>query len=110
VAAPGFDEVYPEISPDGRWIACVSEESGNSEVYVRPFPDVGSGRFRVSTDGGFTPIWSRDGPELFYDDPSPSGRLMAARLPGIGSSTTGEAEFVLIQNFAERLREIVPEP
>ena len=59
------DEQYPDISPDGRWIAYASNESGKNEVYVQPFPDLGS-RHQISTDGGTAPTWSRDGRELFY--------------------------------------------
>jgi hypothetical protein len=59
------EEQYPDISPDGRWIAYASNESGRSEVYVQPFPDLGS-RHQISTDGGTAPAWSRDGGELFY--------------------------------------------
>jgi serine/threonine-protein kinase len=55
-----------EISPDGHWIAYASNESGTFEVYVRPFPDVDAGHWRVSTDGGQTPMWSRSGKELFF--------------------------------------------
>ncbi len=59
-------EGVPEISPDGRWMAYMSDESGNYEVYVRPFPDVNAGRWQVSVAGGTSPIWSPDGRELFY--------------------------------------------
>jgi serine/threonine-protein kinase len=59
------DEHYPDISADRRWIAYVSNESGRNEVYVQPFPDLGS-RHQISTDGGTAPAWSRDGRELFY--------------------------------------------
>ena len=54
------------VSPDGRWLAYVSEESGDREVYVRPFPDAGSARWQVSASGGTDPVWSRNGRELFY--------------------------------------------
>ena len=55
-----------EISPDGRWIAYESDQTGRLEVYVRSFPDLSAGRWQVSTDGGMAPIWGRDGRELFY--------------------------------------------
>ena len=58
-------ESYPEVSPDGRWIAYSSTESGRWEVYVRPFPGPG-GKWQISSDGGIMPLWSRDGKELFY--------------------------------------------
>jgi hypothetical protein len=59
-------EVDPTVSPDGRWLAYASNESGVAEVYVRPFPDAGSARWQVSTAGGTSPVWSHSGKELFY--------------------------------------------
>ena len=59
------NEVLPVVSPDGRWLAYMSDESGALEVYVQRFPD-GGGRQRVSTSGGTRPIWGPDGRELFY--------------------------------------------
>ncbi len=61
-----FTEDGPVISPDGRFIAYSSTESGQSEVYVSPFPDVEQDRWLVSRAGGFFPAWSADGSELFY--------------------------------------------
>ena len=59
-------ERNPAVSPDGRWLAYQSNESGRHEVYVRPFPDVNTGRWQISTDEGTRPEWSADGKELFY--------------------------------------------
>jgi serine/threonine-protein kinase len=56
------------ISPDGRWIAYESLESGQLEVYIRPYPKVDRGQWKVSTNGGRQAVWSRDGRELFYRD------------------------------------------
>ena len=61
-----YQEKDPRISPDGRWMAYASNESGKHEVYVRPFPDVNTSRWPVSTSGGNTPLWSPNGRELFY--------------------------------------------
>jgi len=61
-----YTELQPKISPDGRWMAYASDESGTYEIYVRPFPDVNRGRWQVSTSGGDTPLWSPNGRELFY--------------------------------------------
>ena len=66
VLEEAFREGVPEISPDGRWMAYRSNESGQTEVYVRPFPDVAGGKWQVSTSGGDYPAWSRDGQELFF--------------------------------------------
>jgi serine/threonine protein kinase len=59
------NELYPAFSPDGRWIAYRSLESGSNEIYVRAFPDNG-GKWLISTGGGVVPIWSPNGRELFY--------------------------------------------
>ena len=61
-----YDELAPAISPDGRWVAYLSSETGRDEIYVRPFPDADGGRWQVSTAGGSEPLWSRDGRELYY--------------------------------------------
>ena len=63
-----FQETNPEISPDGQWLAYVSDESGQREVYVSPFPNTGEGKWRVSRGGGTEPLWAADGRELFYRD------------------------------------------
>jgi serine/threonine-protein kinase len=68
-----FNEQSPMISPDGRWLAYISEESGQDEVYVQPFPGGGERR-QISTRGGMEPIWSQDGRELFYRN---GDRMMA---------------------------------
>jgi serine/threonine-protein kinase len=57
-----------EVSPDGRWLAYESDESGELEVYVRPFPDVNAARWQVSANGGTRPAWAKNGRELFYLD------------------------------------------
>ena len=57
--------MHPEFSPDGRWIAYVSNESGAQEVYVKPYPGPGE-KIRISTDGGSQPIWTANGTELLY--------------------------------------------
>ena len=69
-----FEESNANFSPDGHFIAHVSNESGRNEVYVAPFPGAG-GKWQVSVDGGSIPNWRRDGRELFFM--SPDSRLMA---------------------------------
>jgi serine/threonine-protein kinase len=64
-ASPAAMESFGRFSPDGRFITYTSDESGRVEVYVRPFPDAGA-RVQVSADGGFRPIWSRDGTRIYY--------------------------------------------
>ena len=75
-----FPEAYPDFSPDGRWLAYASEESGRSEVYVQPYPGPGT-RHQVSTNGGTGPAWSRDGRELFYTTaPAIGGQAALTRM------------------------------
>jgi hypothetical protein len=75
-----FDD--PEISPDGRWLAYQSNESGVLEVYVRPFPNIEGGRWQISTGGGVKPAWSRTGKELFYMPlpTTPGGKMMSTTI------------------------------
>jgi len=61
-----YAEAQPHISRDGRWMAYASNESGQSQVYVRPFPELDKGRWQVSANGGESPLWSPNGRELFY--------------------------------------------
>jgi hypothetical protein len=81
-----FDEDDGHFSPNGRWMAYVSNESGTNEVYVRAFP-ASTGRWRVSTNGGLHPLWRRDGGELFYL--APGGNLMAATVTTDGPFQAG---------------------
>jgi Tol biopolymer transport system component len=60
------DERWPSFSPDGRWMAYASTESGTSQVYVRAFPDKGA-KWQISNSGGKNPMWSRNGRELFFE-------------------------------------------
>ncbi len=61
-----FTERHAALSPDGRWMAYMSDESGRFEVYVRPFPNVEDGKFTISRDGGQEPLWGPQGRELVY--------------------------------------------
>ena len=139
-----FSEQNPEVSPDGRWLAYNSNESGRHEVYVRPFPDVESGRWQVSTAGGSEPTWARNGRELFFRngmavmsapvkteprfvsgnptivfqgdyatppggrtyDVSPDGRrfLMIKE----ATQDTPQAHIIVVQNWTEELKRLVP--
>jgi serine/threonine protein kinase len=61
-----FDEDFAEISPNGRWVAYHSNETGQYEVYVRSFPYPNVFKRKITSDGGWSPVWSPDGKELFY--------------------------------------------
>jgi len=82
-----FNEDSPAFSPDGRWIAYSSTESGRGEVFVRPFPAgglSGTGKWMISSGGGQFPMWSHGGRELFYE--SPDNHIMAAAYTTKGDS------------------------
>ena len=85
--AEEHDEFGPAISPDGRWLAYTSDETGQFEVFVRPFPNVTDGRIQVSDGGGRGAVWGPDGQEIFYTTNGPTigeGRrfMVAAFRPG----------------------------
>ncbi len=83
IVQSSFDEGYPAVSPDGKWMAYQSVESGRREVYITAFPG-GGAKWQVSSDGGLVPRWRRDGKELFFLDGS--DKLVAVEV-----STTGGA-------------------
>jgi hypothetical protein len=75
-----FNEQYPDLSPDGRWLASASNQSGRVEVYVQPYPGPGA-RQQISVEGGTAPAWSRDGRELFYTTaPSVGGQAALTKM------------------------------
>ena len=78
-----YDERLGQFSPDGQWVAYVSNEMGQNEIYVRPFPGPGA-QVLVSTAGGISPRWGKDGKELSYI--APDGTLMAAPI-GVNQAT-----------------------
>jgi hypothetical protein len=77
-----FHQAHAQFSPDGRYVAYDSDESGIRQVYVTSFPGPG-GKKQVSTGGGREPIWNRDGKELFF---LAEGKLMAAEVKATASS------------------------
>ena len=149
-----FAEFYPEISRDGRWLAYSSNETGRDDVFVRPFPNVGDGKWQVSTGGGVQPVWAHNGRELFfvntatgefkvaeftttsdafergrvttlfnglpassrrnwrsYDVSPDDRRLLMVRPVGTGEDPDTTAVLfttVLVQNFFEELKRLVP--
>jgi serine/threonine-protein kinase len=143
-AATPAVEQHPRFSPDGRWIAYQSNESGRSEVFVRPWPITAGGRYQVSTGGGANPEWSSDGRELFFQSvaavmrvtvnagstfassapvmlferPAPSLLLgvahgsqefmMTPRSVAEQARTGGGSELIVVQNWGEELKRLVP--
>ena len=98
IADTDAEEADPRFSPDGRWVAYVSDESGSQEVHVQPFPPTG-GKWQISSGGGLQPTWRRDGRELFYVDRS--GRLVAVDVAVTGTTFRAGAAHVL---FGDVLR------
>jgi WD40-like Beta Propeller Repeat len=96
VIATRANEHTPEASPDGRWIAYVSDIGGHEDVYVAPLSGAGN-PWKVSTQGGYEPRWRPDGKELFYL--APGGRLHAVPLTPGPAFNAGEPQVL----FAARL-------
>ena len=86
-----FRENFPAVSPDGRWIAYESNESGQPEIYVRPFPHVDDNKWRVSRDGGTKPLWRSDGREIFYRD---GNSVMATSVETSAGFEVGDPELL----------------
>ena len=89
-----FESDNGQFSPNGRWVAYQSNESGRIEVYVQSFPGPG-GKWMVSVGGGIAPRWRRDGKELFYI--APDSRLMAASIRDTGQTLKAGTPVALFQ-------------
>jgi serine/threonine-protein kinase len=81
-----FDEAVPRFSPDGRWLAYFSDESGRYEIYVQPYPGPG-GKWQISTEGGTEPAWNPNGRELFYRSGDKMMVVEIATQPGFAAGT-----------------------
>ncbi len=92
------DERNPQISADGKWMAYSSNETGRSEIYIRPFPE-GPGKIQVSVNGGVFPRWRRDGKELYFMSLVSLGSMMASELRMDGPSLHREVPHVLFQSY-----------
>ncbi len=92
--ASRFDEEFPAVSPDGRWLAFVSNQSGQNQVYVRSLTGAGD-QVQVSLTGGTEPGWSRDGRELFYRTGAGLGSEFIAASLGLGASVEVKARRTL---------------
>jgi serine/threonine-protein kinase len=90
-----FQNHSPALSPDGRWVAYVSNESGQAQVYVRPFPGPG-GRWQVSLDGGVEPVWAPGGAEIFYRTDS---KMMVAAVRTRPAFAVGERRQLFDGNY-----------
>jgi eukaryotic-like serine/threonine-protein kinase len=91
-----FFTTQPSVSRNGKWIAYVSTETGRSEIYVRPFPDIEKGKWRVSNAGGVGPLWSRDSRKLFYRN---GDAVMAVRVETDPAFKAGTPEVLFHGNY-----------
>ncbi len=133
-----FQERFSEVSPDGAWIAYVSDETGQFEIYVRPFPKVEDWKVAISRGGGISPTWGPDGRELFYRNGTKMMAVSIQTEPSFAHGTPevlferfpdtshvrqydispddgrflmikqDEPEMVLVQNWFEELKRLVP--
>jgi serine/threonine-protein kinase len=110
-----FNETTPHLSPDGRWLAYVSDESGRYEIYVRPFPGPG-GKWQISTEGGQSSTWSPKGNELFYRTGRSNENLMAVDIQTQPTFSAGkprllfEAPKAAVQPLAGLATDYSPSP
>lgn len=104
--ATEFIESQPMLSPDGHWLAYASNETGQTEVYVRPFPNVDNGKWQISTGGGMEPQWHSDGKELYYALGQMGGEIkgIAAVIIDTKSSfQAGKPKILFTGNYASGL-------
>ena len=80
-----FYEGHPQFSPDGKWFAYESNETGRSEIYIQSFPP-GAGKWQISSNGGWFARWSWDGKKLFYMDALNSGKIVSIGISAAGST------------------------
>lgn len=86
----------PRLSPDGQWLAYRTTESGITEVYVSPYPNITSARWQVSTGGSSMPRWSRDSSELYYRGLGSNRSHMYVLKVGTGATLEGARPQVLV--------------
>jgi len=89
VVATRFSEISPALSPNGRWLAYVSNETGEDKIYLVPFPNTGTSKWAISGGGATEPVWSHRGSELFYRDAS--GNLVAVEVNTSPTFSLGRA-------------------
>ena len=148
--AEPFNELNAEVSPNGKWLAYESNQSGRYEIYLRPFPNVDAPKQQVSTNGGTQPLWAQSGQELFYEsmgtlmrvpvktgstfergtpekvfdapylvrppqllgrhyDVSADGqRFLMLKETGVADDRPPSARIILVQNWFEDLKRLVP--
>ena len=99
------NEGAPQFSPDGRWMAYLSDESGRNEIYVQPYPGPG-GKWQISTDGGREPVWNRNGRELFYRS---RDKMMAVDITTEPSFSAGKPKMLFEGHYFSATGALFPE-
>jgi len=92
-----FQECHPNMSPDGKWMAYVTDEPGQDEVYVCSFPDLNN-RTQISNAGGTEPVWDPDGKKLYYRDHS-GRKMMVVAIETVPKLTVGDPVILFEDNF-----------
>lgn len=88
-----FNTGMPDLSPDGRWLAYRSNETGRHEIYVRPYPNIEDGKWQISSEGGSSPKWSPDGLELFFSRRRDSALNLSGEVWVAQRETANTAQF-----------------
>lgn len=91
--------LFPKISPGGKWVAYMNLESGRQEIFVSPFPNTESGKWRISNNGGSLPLWSPDGRELFYRE---GDKVMAVRIEAGETVAYSKPEVLFERRYFDR--------
>ena len=104
--------VSPTISPDSKWLAYASEENGPREVWVVPFPSGEGAKWQISTNGGFEPVWSPNGREIFYV--TPQNEMMAIEMATAGGFAIGKRRMLFRvddyhRHFSHRAYDVTPD-
>ena len=114
LTATEFNEYSPALSPDGRWLAYNSDESGPEQVYVIPFPEgrLGGGLVQVSADGGRSPLWAHNGRELFYRNAA--NEMVVVQVSVDPTFATGEQEVLFsmadyVANNGHQMYDVTPD-
>jgi serine/threonine-protein kinase len=112
VVATPAEDVSPALSPDSKWLVYASDEAGPRDVWVVPFPDAQGAKWQISTSGGYEPLWSRDGREIFYM--TPDDDLVAAEVSSSNGFTVGKRQVLFHtggyrHHYTHRAYDVMPD-
>ena len=109
-----LDGMLPALSPDGQWLAYTSSESGALQVYVQPFPNLDDGKWQISTDVGFSSLWSPEGRHLYFLDPRSGIQVVEVETDpafdhGVPTLAVADTGFVDFGGFDHQLYDLAPD-